>query len=118
MKRATNSVYKQVYRPDVVYHYSVVPENIISIRGQEYFNGMKMTGSNRGTLLQSKYDLITNHRNIVIPAMKNGGNEIIGRCSKNIYDKILDGPSMLLLREKIAYLHQQEVGNHGWLFAF
>ena len=50
--------------------------------------------------------------------MKNGGNEIIGRCNKNIYDKILDGPSMLLLREKIAYLHQQEIGNHGWLFVF
>ena len=70
MKKGTKNSYKRVYLSNGAFHYPSIPENIIRIRGQEYFHDMEVTGSNRGTLLDTKYDLLTNHRDIVIPAME------------------------------------------------
>ena len=70
MKKATKTSYKRVYLSNRSFHYPAIPENIIRIRVQEYFHVMEVTGSNRGTSLDPKYNLLTNHRDIVIPAME------------------------------------------------
>ena len=54
MKKGTKNSYKRVYLSNGAFHYPSIPENIIRIRGQEYFHDMKVTGSNRGTLLDTK----------------------------------------------------------------
>ena len=59
-----------VYQSSGTFYYPAILENRIRIRGQEYFHDMEVTGSNRWTLLEPKYNLLTNRRDILIPAME------------------------------------------------
>ena len=59
-----------VYQSSGTFYYPAILENRIRIRGQEYFHDKEVTGSNRWTLLDPKYNLLTNRRDILIPAME------------------------------------------------
>ena len=84
MKKETKNSYKRVYLSNGKFHYPAIPENVIRIRGQEYFHDMEVTRSNRGTLLDPKYNFLTNHRDIVIPAMEREAEKLSEGGTKKV----------------------------------
>ena len=55
---------------------------------------MEVTGSNRGRLLDPKYDLLTNHQDIVIPSLEREAEKLLKGGTKR-YNKASDGFSRL-----------------------
>ena len=46
--KATKDSHKHVYNNDGSYHYPKIPANEVQSKGEEYFQGCEITGSNEG----------------------------------------------------------------------
>ncbi len=69
MMAAARDTYKRVYRDDGTYHYPRIAENRLRIKGNLYFKGMEVTGSNKGTDAVPKFDLVSYFRDTEIPRL-------------------------------------------------
>ena len=58
MVTAQKDSYKRIYRPDGTYHYHRIPENILRVEGEDYFENWEITGHNEGTARNPKWSLL------------------------------------------------------------
>ena len=69
MKAKKNS-YKRVYRSDGTFHFPKIEENLLRIKGKEYFTSLELTGSSEGTEKDPKISLLNLYQETIIPILE------------------------------------------------
>ena len=69
MVKASKNSYRRVYKNDGTYHYPKIKNNIMRVKGKQYFTSVDLTGSKDGTAKNPKMSLISAYKNEIIPAM-------------------------------------------------
>ena len=59
--------YHRVYHGDGTFHYPQIIENRLCVSVEMYFRDMEITGSDRGTETNPKFDLLSHHHNVLFP---------------------------------------------------
>ena len=92
MEKAQRDTYKRVNLDNGKYHYPQLPENRLRVRGQqEYFRKMEITGSNKGTKKEPKFDLLSWFEEVEIPALKRLCEQVATSGKRPIVRYQMDG---------------------------
>ena len=100
MVKAVKDSYKRVYREDGTYHYPKIESNILRKKGEYYFRGCKLTGSNEGTERNPKMSLLRVYENTIIPDLE---EKIVRRFNNYGTRKVV-----IVKQEDGAGLHQDQ----------
>jgi hypothetical protein len=84
MVAASRDSYKRVYRDDGTFHYPKEPENLLRRKGELYFKGMTVTGSDKGTEKEPKFDLLSYFRDTEIPRLDEISHELETSTGKRV----------------------------------
>jgi hypothetical protein len=116
MVAAERDTYKRVYAADGSYTYPKTPANRLRVKGQEYFEGMEMTGSSTGTKKRPKYPLTEffaddfDRLDAIAQELGSRGKRVVVRYQ-------MDGVGPHRDKRLLAYL-DEALGDRGWHLKF
>jgi hypothetical protein len=113
---AERDTYKRVYAADGSYTYPKRLDNRLRVKGQEYFQGMEITGSYKGTPKRPKYPLTEffaeeiERLEVLAQRLGAGGKRVVVRYQMDGAGPHRDGKLLAFLDE--------ELGARGWHLKF
>ena len=110
MVKASNNSYRWVYKNDGTYHYPKIENNIMRVKGKQYFTLVDLTGSKEGTAKNPKMSLISAYKNGIITAMDLSSKKIMQYHITVLHTR--DGNKMNLTRETGSF----SINLHNLLF--
>ncbi|KAL7577336.1 hypothetical protein ACA910_002073 [Epithemia clementina (nom. ined.)] len=118
MMKATRDTYKHVYSDNGTYHYPKRAANLLRVKGLMYFRNLEITGSNKGTAKDPKFDLLPWFATTEIPALEQLCAKVESGLGKRCvvrYQMDGAGPHQdTTLNEFLG----EELGQRGWLLKF
>jgi len=119
MVAAERDTYKRVYNPDGSgsYTYPKTLANRLLVKGQEYFQGMEMTGSYKGTVKRPKYPLTEFFAEEIV-RLEAVAQKIGSETGKRVVVRYqMDGAGPHRDGKLLAFL-DEELGDRGWHLKF